>query len=52
MQPQKVKKIPQRQCLGCNEHFPKKELKEWADNEWEEMKKLRKDVKVLFRHQF
>lgn len=26
MQPQKVKKIPQRQCLGCNEHFPKKEL--------------------------
>ena len=26
MQPQKVKKIPQRQCLGCNEHFPKKDL--------------------------
>ncbi len=26
MQPQKVKKIPQRQCLGCNEHRPKKEL--------------------------
>lgn len=27
--------------------FPKKELKEWADNEWEEMKKLRKDVESL-----
>ncbi|MBQ8331892.1 MAG: YlxR family protein [Clostridia bacterium] len=26
MQQQKVKKIPQRQCLGCNEHKPKKEL--------------------------
>ena len=26
MQPQKIKKIPQRQCLGCNEHRPKKEL--------------------------
>ena len=25
-QQQKVKKIPQRQCLGCNEHKPKKEL--------------------------
>lgn len=23
---QKVKKIPERQCLGCNGHFPKKEL--------------------------
>ena len=23
---QKVRKIPQRQCLGCNEHLPKKEL--------------------------
>ncbi len=23
---QKVKKIPERQCLGCNEHKPKKEL--------------------------
>lgn len=22
----KVKKIPMRQCLGCNEHKPKKEL--------------------------
>ena len=22
----KVKKIPMRQCLGCNEHFPKSEL--------------------------
>lgn len=22
----KAKKIPVRQCLGCNEHFPKKEL--------------------------
>ncbi len=26
MQQQKVKKIPQRQCLGCNEHKPKSEL--------------------------
>ena len=25
-QPQKVRKIPQRQCLGCNEHKPKAEL--------------------------
>ena len=25
-QAQKPKKIPQRQCLGCNEHKPKKEL--------------------------
>ncbi|MBO5938803.1 MAG: YlxR family protein [Clostridia bacterium] len=25
-QQQKVKKIPQRQCLGCNEHKPKREL--------------------------
>lgn len=25
-QPKKVKKIPLRQCLGCNEHKPKKEL--------------------------
>ncbi|MBQ2807186.1 MAG: YlxR family protein [Clostridia bacterium] len=23
---QKAKKIPMRQCLGCNEHFPKREL--------------------------
>ena len=23
---QKIKKIPERQCLGCNEHKPKKEL--------------------------
>ena len=23
---QKKKKIPMRQCLGCNEHFPKSEL--------------------------
>ena len=23
---QKVRKIPMRQCLGCNEHKPKKEL--------------------------
>ena len=23
---QKVKKIPERQCLGCNEHRPKREL--------------------------
>ncbi len=22
----KVKKIPERQCLGCNGHFPKREL--------------------------
>lgn len=22
----KAKKIPERQCLGCNGHFPKKEL--------------------------
>ena len=26
MEQQKIKKIPQRQCLGCNEHKPKKEL--------------------------
>ena len=26
MEQQKVRKIPQRQCLGCNEHKPKKEL--------------------------
>ncbi len=26
MQEQKVKKIPVRQCLGCNEHKPKREL--------------------------
>lgn len=25
-EPQKVKKIPMRQCLGCNEHRPKKEM--------------------------
>ena len=25
-QPHKQRKIPQRQCLGCNEHRPKKEL--------------------------
>ena len=25
-QQQKIKKIPQRQCLGCNEHKPKREL--------------------------
>ena len=25
-QPQKVKKIPMRQCLGCNEHKEKREL--------------------------
>ena len=25
-QPQKIRKIPQRQCLGCNEHKPKIEL--------------------------
>ena len=23
---QKVRKVPMRQCLGCNEHKPKKEL--------------------------
>lgn len=26
MEQQKKKKIPERQCLGCNEHKPKKEL--------------------------
>jgi len=26
MQNLKPKKIPERQCLGCNGHFPKKEL--------------------------
>lgn len=26
MEQQKTKKIPQRQCLGCNEHRPKREL--------------------------
>ena len=26
MEQQKIKKIPQRQCLGCNEHKPKREL--------------------------
>ena len=26
MEQQKTKKIPQRQCLGCNEHKPKREL--------------------------
>lgn len=25
-QPQKIKKIPERQCLGCNVHKPKREL--------------------------
>ena len=25
-QPPKIKKIPMRQCLGCNEHKPKGEL--------------------------
>ena len=25
-QQQKIRKIPQRQCLGCNEHKPKREL--------------------------
>lgn len=25
-QPQKKRKIPERQCLGCNEHRPKREL--------------------------
>ena len=23
---QKIKKVPERQCSGCNGHFPKKEL--------------------------
>ena len=26
MQEQKVRKIPMRQCLGCNAHKPKKEM--------------------------
>ena len=26
VQPQKVKKTPERQCLGCNQHKPKREL--------------------------
>lgn len=26
MEQQKVRKIPMRQCLGCNEHKPKSEL--------------------------
>lgn len=26
MQEQKVRKIPMRQCLGCNTHRPKKEM--------------------------
>ena len=26
MEAKKQKKIPERQCLGCNGHFPKKEL--------------------------
>ena len=26
MEQQKAKKIPMRQCLGCNEHRPKREL--------------------------
>lgn len=26
MQEQKVRKIPMRQCLGCNSHRPKKEM--------------------------
>ncbi len=26
MEQQKTRKIPQRQCLGCNEHKPKKQL--------------------------
>ena len=26
MEQQKIRKIPMRQCLGCNEHKPKKEL--------------------------
>ena len=26
MEQQKIKKIPERQCLGCNEHKPKREL--------------------------
>ena len=25
-QPQKKKKIPMRQCLGCNQHMPKQQL--------------------------
>ena len=25
-QPQKTRKIPERQCLGCNEHRPKREM--------------------------
>lgn len=25
-QTQKIRKVPQRQCLGCNEHKPKREL--------------------------
>lgn len=25
-QPQKQKKIPMRQCLGCNQHMPKQQL--------------------------
>ena len=25
-QPQKIKKVPERQCLGCNAHKPKREL--------------------------
>lgn len=26
MEQQKIKKVPERQCLGCNEHKPKREL--------------------------
>ena len=26
MEGQRIRKIPMRQCLGCNEHFPKREL--------------------------
>ncbi len=26
MEQQRIKKIPMRQCLGCNEHKPKREL--------------------------
>ena len=26
MQEQKIKKIPMRQCLGCNSHKPKREM--------------------------
>ncbi len=26
MQNEKVKRIPERRCLGCGQHFPKKEL--------------------------